>query len=498
MKNQILTFLLALACASVLYSQQTMWVSTGQVKYSFDTQQVGRMPFNVAGDTLTVLGKAFAISDVDSIYLTNTQTEGNTVMVNYDDTVAWVTIAGNIATQVTPIVDGANVRMVQDSTMQQEVFYTLSGTSSNGSFYQEGEYKATFILNGLTLTSSAGPAIDINDGKRIEIQLVDGTTTTLADGAKGTHKAAFNVEGHSEFKGGGNLVITGNTKHGFKSDEYMELKKSFTGLINVKNAVGDGLSINQYLEVKSGRILVERCEGDGIQVDAKADSTKVKNGQFIMSGGSISIEGVGEDCKGIKVEKAVTISDGVIEVVAEDNALHSKTNMIITGGNIYTYSIYAHGVNAGDSLTIAGGKIVAFAAPTVGYGVRGATALFITGGDVAAIGALVSTPKTVEESQPVLTYQGTVYKTIMSLTDETGNAVMTFDQSRSYSSSKRHTLLLSSPSLIEDADYTLNKDASLNDDAENWHGLYASPEAVIDAGTEMATGTAMVPYGVMQ
>ena len=479
-------------------AQQTLWVAAGQVKYAFNTQELGQMPFGTDGTTLTVQNKAFDVSEIDSIYVTDDLIQGNTVQVTYDGDAAHVIVAGNIATMLTPTVEGAMVSIVQDSTMQEEVFYTLSGSSDNGSFYQEAKYKATFILDGLTLSSNEGPAININDGKRIEIQLVDGTTTTIVDGAGGTHTAAFLVDGHTEFKGAGNLVITGNTKHGFKSDEYLELKKSFTGIIDIKSAKGDGVSVNQYLEVKSGTILVEACEGDGIQVDCKADSTKEKNGQFIMSGGVISVAGTGESGKGIKVEKAVTISDGIIEVVADDNALHSKTNMTITGGKIYAYSISAHGVNAGDSLNIAGGTIVGSAATTVGYGIRGATNLFITGGTVLSVGALVSTPKTTSEAQPVITYQGKLLKTDYSLTDATGAAVMAFTQSRSYSSSKKYTVLMTSPDLTSGETYTINSGATLDTTVENWHDFYTTGDAVTSAGTAVATGVADVPFGLMQ
>ncbi|MBO4871060.1 MAG: carbohydrate-binding domain-containing protein [Muribaculaceae bacterium] len=493
----VLAFTIA-ACVS--WAQQTLWVSMGQIKYAFESQQVGLMPFSAGGDTLTIQGKAFAIADIDSLYITSEIVDGNTVNIEYDNDKATAIIAGNIASQLTPTIDGAHVSMVQDTLMMQEVFYTLSGTSADGSFFQSGNYKATFILNGLTLTNTKGAAIVIDDGKRIEIQVADGTTNTLEDCEKGTQSACFVVEGHSEFKGGGNLVITGNTKHGFKSDEYMELKKSFVGTINVKKAVGDGVSVNQFLEVKSGNIIVDQCGNDGIQVDCKKDSTKTNNGQFIMTGGYIRVNATEDSGKGIKVEKDITISDGTIETTADDNALHSKTNLTITGGNIYAYSVAAHGVNAGEITHIAGGNVVAYAPSTVGYSIRGAMALYISGGNIAGVGALVSTPLECDTItvQPVLTYTGTVAKTNFSLSDADGNHVMAFTQGRSYSSSKKHTLFFSTPTFIEGATYTLYSGSTLDTEKENWHGLYLQPEAVTDSGTSLATGTAQAPFVRMQ
>lgn len=501
MKRLLLILALALATCTA-WAQQTLWVATGEIKYAFDAQQLGQMPFSNGGTTLTLQGKAFNVSDIDSIYVTSDIIDSNTITVNYDGDHASAIIAGNIATLVTPTLDGAHVTMAQDTTMQQEIFYTLSGTSTDGSFSQSGNYKATLILNGLTLTSTRGAAITIDDGKRIEIQVADGTTNTLTDCAKGKQSACFVVEGHSEFKGGGNLVLTGNTKHGFKSDEYMELKKSFTGTITVKNAVGDGVSVNQYLEVKSGSIIVEQCTGDGIQIDCKKDSTKTNNGQFIMSNGYISVNAIEDEAKGIKVEQDITIDGGQILVTSDDNALHSKTRININGGQIYAYSVAAHGVNAGgDTLAISGGTIVAYAASTVGYGLRGATHLFIKGGNIAAVGALMSTPKTSTDTvptQPALTYTATMPKTNFALCDASGNSIMAFTQARAYSSSKKHTLLLSSPSITQGTGYTLYSGSTLDTSKDNWNGLYTSGDAVTTPGTALATGTAALPYSALQ
>ncbi|MBR1803616.1 MAG: carbohydrate-binding domain-containing protein [Muribaculaceae bacterium] len=494
----IMTLILAMSAA---WAQQTLWVATGQVKYAFDTQQLGLMPFSNGGSTITLQGKAFDVNDIDSIYTTSEVVDGNTITVAYDGGLASATVAGNIAAQVSPTIDGAHVSMVQDSTMEQEVFYTLSGTSSNGSFYQSGNYKATLILNGLTLTSTRGAAITIDDGKRIEIQVIDGTTNTLADCAKGTQSACMVVEGHSEFKGGGTLVLTGNTKHGFKSDEYMELKKSFLGTIKVNSAVGDGLSVNQYLEMKSGNIVVAQCDGDGIQVDCKKDSTKVNNGQFIMSGGNISVNAIEDGGKGIKVEKNIYITGGQIQVKADDNALHSKASIYISDGDIYAYSVSAHGVNGADTTTISGGTVVAYAPSTVGYGLRGATGLYIKGGNIAAIGALTSVPKASTDdvpAQPVITFTGTTPQGNYALNDANGNNVLAFAQARAYSSSKKHTLLLSSPSIAAGTTYTLYNGCTLDTGKENWNGLYTGGDAVTQTGTALGSVSAATPYAQLQ
>ena len=117
---------------------------------------------------------------------------------------------------------------------------------------------------------------------------------------------------------------------------------------------------------------------------------------------------------------------------------------------------------------------------------------------VLSVGALVSTPKSHPEAKPVITYQGKLLKTDYSLTDATGAAVMAFTQARTYSTSKKYTVLYTSPELIAEEDYTLSSGATLDNTVENWHGFYTTGEAVTSAGTAVATGEADVPFGLMQ
>ena len=500
MKKFTLTLALVIACVCLAHAQQTLWVTTGNVNYGFDTQQVNVMTYSAGGDSLTIQGKTFAISDIDSLHVASGIMEYNTVIVNYAGSNAYVNIAGNIATWVDATVDGAHVSIVQDSLLvNNEIFYTLSGASDDGSFYQHGDMKATFILNGLTLTSTKGAAITIDDGKRIEIQVCDSTVNTLTDCAKGKQSACLVVEGHTEFKGAGTLILTGNTKHGFKGDEYVELKKSFLGSIIVKDAVGDGFNVNQYLEVKAGSLIIEHCGDDGVQVDKKQDNTKEFNGQFIMSGGLVQVLSTGSEGRGLKIEDLVTITDGTIEITSSGNGIHSKADIVIDGGSIYTYSTSANGVNASNNLTVNGGNIVAYGVSTSGYGLRGTSKLYINGGNIAAVGAMTSTPQTTTENQPAMIYKGVLTcDTNLTLDADDGTNVLALTITRDYSSSKQHTLLLSVPAINAGSTYMLNSGATLDTEKDNWHNFYYGGDAVIEAGdTTLGTATAAVPYATL-
>ena len=499
MKKFTIFACLTLLTAWGLAAQQTMWVTTGQVKYAFTTSQLGKMPYATAGDTLTVLDKAFAIADITGIKVTNEQVDDNTIAVNYDGDIATVIIAGNIATKVTPTVNGADVSIVQDSTFTQEIFYTLSGTSANGSFYQDGEVKITLTLDGLNLTSTTGPAFTIDDGKRIEINLADSTENFLADAFGKQQKACMFINGHSEFKGGGTLTLTGNSKHAFSSDEYVELKKSFTGALIVNDAEGDGFNINQSLEVKNGTMLVKQCGGDGIQVDAKKDSTKNNNGKIIVSGGLIQVLQSGDEAKGMKTDSTITISGGKIELVADDVALHAKQHIVISGGNIYANSSAANGINATEKINITGGNIVAYGGNST-YGINAKTGLTISGGNLMALGAANSFPVATDTCQAAIFYLGKIpINTSLALNDSEGKNVVALTQTKSLSAVKTLGLLLSHSGIIAGNSYTLYTGSTLDTEKENWHGLYTDGDAVTDNGTAVAEGvTINAPYTLIK
>ena len=125
----------------------------------------------------------------------------NTVEVTYDGDKAVVTIADNISGYVSASIDRAYVKLTQAETVTDnapgEIFYILSGSTTDGSFYLSGSYKASVTLNGLTLTNPQGPAIDIQNGKRINLRIENETTNTLTDGAGGDWKGCFVCKGHT-------------------------------------------------------------------------------------------------------------------------------------------------------------------------------------------------------------------------------------------------------------------------------------------------------------
>lgn len=176
------------------------------------------------GTTLSIGTATYNISNIDSICGSTETVDDNSVLITYSGNSAQVTIAANVAPMLTTTINGAHVSIVQSSQLANEITYTLQGTSSNGSFWMDGNLKASIMLNNLSLTCADSAAINIRDSKRISVTLADGTTNTLADGSAGSQKACFMVKGHTEFKGAGSLTLTGHVAHGFWGANMLNLK----------------------------------------------------------------------------------------------------------------------------------------------------------------------------------------------------------------------------------------------------------------------------------
>ena len=245
---------------------QTLNVVTDNTTYAFSAVQTGDMTYQ-DGETLTIQGKTFNISDIDKMYVSDDEVTDNMVSVSYSGTTATVTVAGNVAQYVSPTITNAHVSIAQSSDVSDdtcgEITYSLSGTSTDGEFTMEGSYKASLELNGLTLTNPSGAPINIQDGKRIELSVKKSTENTLTDGADGDWKGCIVCKGHLELKGKGTLNVYGNTAHGIYAKEYVSMKNC---TVNVLSAVKDGINCNQYFLMESGTLNISGVSDDGVQV----------------------------------------------------------------------------------------------------------------------------------------------------------------------------------------------------------------------------------------
>ena len=97
--------LLTALVLTIAAGAQTLNVTLGNVTYQFPASQTGEMTY-ADGQTLTIMGKTFTLSDITSMTVDNSEVKANQVAVNYDGTSATVTVAGNVAQYVSATVSG--------------------------------------------------------------------------------------------------------------------------------------------------------------------------------------------------------------------------------------------------------------------------------------------------------------------------------------------------------------------------------------------------------
>ena len=381
--KKIFSLMIFVLAVCTLTTAQTMHIQVGQVTYQFPAEQTGQMNYT-DGTTLTVMDKVFTLSELSSMYVNDATVEDNTVSVVYNEASAAVTVAGNVAKYLTVSVSGAHVNIAQSEELAEEITYTLSGNSTDGEFYMSGSYKATVEFNGLSLTNktpvTSGAAVHIQNGKRIKVKVMDGTTNTLVDCASGSQKGAFYVKGHPEFSKSGVLNVVGNLKHAIKAGEYIELKEA---TLNVTSAQGDGINCAQYFLMKSGTININNVTDDGIQCDIDdtdagstgetADHEDEDSGNIYLEGGTITINTPGKAAKGIKSEGDLYVKAGTINITTTGHGkwdeedvktkaaacLGSDAKVVISGGTLTLTSTGAggKGINCDAEFELTGGDV---------------------------------------------------------------------------------------------------------------------------------------------
>lgn len=316
---------LATVLMALTANAQNLNVSIGDVTYKFPASQTGEMTYT-DGTTLTIMGKEFAISDITAMKIDFAEVTDNLVTVEYNGSAAAVTVAGNVAQYVTPTVNGAYVSVDQSNTSDvddDEITYQLSGTSADGQFALSGSYKCTVSLAGVSLTCATDAAISITNGKRIQISAKKNTENTLTDCADGSQKACIYSKGQIQLQGNGVLNVVGKTKHAIKSGDYITVKNL---TLNITSAAGDGISCNEYFQMKSGVVTISGVSDDCIQSDLDgtestgetADHEDEDSGNIYIEGGTLTltVPSAAKAGKCMKAQGSIFVNGGEVKLNA--------------------------------------------------------------------------------------------------------------------------------------------------------------------------------------
>lgn len=259
--------------------------------------------------------------------------------------------------------------------------YIISGSLSDGRIYINAADtdKVKLILNGVSVTSSDGPAIYAYSADKLVIELAAGTENTLSDSESyslsdddSSPDSCIYAKCDIKLKGSGSLTVNGNSNHGIHSKDDIEIED---GNITV-NSANDGIKGKDSVEITGGSVTVVSA-GDGIV----SNSTDEEKGYINISGGNISVTSGGGaaaaekksnsffnfdssesstdseenvSCKGIKAASEINISGGTLTLDCCDDAVHSNGNITVSGGefNIKTGDDVFH---ADSTLTLSDG-----------------------------------------------------------------------------------------------------------------------------------------------
>lgn len=316
-----------------------------------------------------------------------------TIKFNSDKTVE---IDNPYSNEVAITTDNGNVT-VTSTIASTELNYVLSGQTTDGSLKIYSDYKFGLVMNGISIVSTNGPAINIQSGKKVSITLVDSTNNRLVDGSAYSEsdtedmKAALFSEGQLIFGGEGILQVIGRYKHGICSDDYVRIN---SGNITISSAVKDGIHTNDYFEMNGGTLNVTssgdgiECEegyivinngyltitskdGDGLKTSYKGDDTGISP-YIEIAGGSVVITVNGEAAKAVKSKGDIAISGGDIDLTTTGDAYYDTDdadtssaagikadgNMAISGTpeiTIHSSGNGGKGINIEGTLTFNGG-----------------------------------------------------------------------------------------------------------------------------------------------
>lgn len=315
--RNIIAALLVAALPVCADAQQQLYICDGFKATQVSVEANANITFSKGQKHIYINNVEYDIEDIDSI--TPVAPIFKEVKVTYNGGEATVDIPAYV-TGVTSSVSGANVTLTNANTTD-EILYTVSGESANGSLTINSDYKLTLQLAGVNLTSTGtNAAVNVNCGKRIGVILKEGTVNTFADAATNTAKGAIYFKGHPEFEGAGTLNVTGKAKHALAAGEYLQLKKS-TGTINILASASDGIHcgkgkdcskltddsyLNNYFIMNGGTVTVSNVTSDCIDCD--------DYGCAQINGGSLTLNVSQEDGKGLKVDSILTMTGGDIKV----------------------------------------------------------------------------------------------------------------------------------------------------------------------------------------
>lgn len=220
---------------------------------------------------------------------------------------------------------------------------------------------------------------------------------------------------------------------------------------------GKGINAGTTIDISGGKTEVV-CSGTRYEyapsLTSSAKAIKATE-DITLTGGELLVisSGKADGSRGMESDAAITVSDCMLSIYSHDDAINAYTIKIDGQSSILAYSAAEDGLNAKQSVSIAGGQVIAAggSSPASGVDCKVAEGVNVAGGTLVAMGGAPST-------EPVVS--GVVHKSWTGFSAKVGesvaiassngaNTLMSFVMPRSYEGA---SLLVASQSL-DGADY---------------------------------------------
>ena len=329
------------ASASSSSESDTTWTT---ISSSVATASTGASVSDILGANASVEDASSSEDDAG----TPDTSSATTITLSGSSASASGSASGNVK------VDGGTVTISGGGT------YVISGELSNGRIVVNApKADVRLVLKGASITSSDGPAIDIQDAGNAIVVLAKDSKNTLTDGASYASgqeaTAALFSSDTLTVTGAGQLDVTGSYKDGISSKNGLIITGSTT--IKVK-AADDGLRGKDYLVVESGTLTVE-AGGDALKSSEGDDETK-----GFISLGKASVTLTSSD-DAIAATTDVTVKDTTLTITAGGGQANATVEEQAPPGQESTAESTTpspKGINAGVSYTQDSGTVTINAA----------------------------------------------------------------------------------------------------------------------------------------
>lgn len=354
------------------------------------------------------------------------------------------------------------------------------------------------ILNGASISSSSTAPVVVEEAKKVLVTLADGTTNTITDKTRQSvddedFSSAVYSKADLVFNGSGTLNVNAGYRNGIKSTDDL---KVVSGTFNITSNE-DGIIGKDLLGIKDGKFTI-KSGSDGMKSTYDTDTSKgnivITGGEFditasndgvhcnrdiLISGGNLTIssgdDGVHADANlqvdggTIDIKKCyeglegvhITLNDGDISIVASDDGINaadgssssgmgmggfgggqasssdSSVLLTINGGNIFV-NASGDGLDSNGNIVMNGGNVTVLGPTSDGDTALDFDGTFtINGGVLMAFGSsgMLETPTTAQNGFCIVKTLGAVSaNSAFSLTDSSGNVIMSYIPTKNYAS----------------------------------------------------------------